>query len=84
MNFVVVKPEWIDVDDYTPENSKFVYYAVTLEFITDNHREIADEYWRYYNNRWEMLHEGSWKPLTNKHWKVVAYTEIITLEAYKN
>jgi len=80
MNFVAVKGSWKNAKKLIPDNNEEKYYAVTMGMTNKYYRMVAEEYWRFYNNRWEMLFEGKWKPLTNNLWEVIAYMEVVTLE----
>lgn len=83
MIFVTTAEKWKDAKVQIPENNENQYYAVTLARASGReHRIVAEEYWRYFGDSWEMYFDGKWKPLTNKLWEVASYIEIQPLTPY--
>lgn len=80
MIFMMVKGSWSSAKNKIPGNNDEKLYAVTLGMTKKYYRMVAEEQWRYFNDRWEMYHEGEWKPLRNNAWEVVAYIPIHGLE----
>jgi hypothetical protein len=79
MRFVFTNGIWRNAKNMK-NNDEEKFYVVTLGRKDRYHRQIADEYWRFNNDRWEMFFEGKWQPLKNNLWEVIAYTEIIELK----
>lgn len=80
MGFNVTNGIWKNPKTLIPKNEEEKYYAVTLELKRNYFRTVADEHFRYFNDRWELYRDGEWHPLANDNWELVAYTEIKKLE----
>lgn len=82
MSFIYTSGKW-EKAEKMKINSEDKYYVTTVLCKGIDYRRLADETFRYFNDRWEFYSDSKWKSLDNPNFEVIAYMERINVEAYE-
>lgn len=82
LKFVYASGTWRNAE-LPPKNDPEKYYIVTMMQKEVRFNTIPNNYWRYYNDRWEWYGDKEWHDRFNQLFEVVAYMDIVDIEPYE-